>query len=50
MNLPSSEQVRYHGTRWAWVPALALLTYLAFPSSATTSHPCSSPARSPSTK
>ena len=34
MNLPSSEQVRYHGTRWAWVPALALLTYLAFPSSA----------------
>src|SRR5437763_5932736 len=34
MNLPSSERVRYHGTRWAWVPALALLTYLAFPSSA----------------
>src|SRR3989441_9176429 len=34
MNLPSREQVRYHGTRWAWVPALALLTYLAFPSSA----------------
>src|SRR5207244_2521794 len=34
MILPSREQVRYHGTRWAWVPALALLTYLAFPSSA----------------
>src|SRR5205823_12988859 len=32
--ISSREQVRYHGTRWAWVPALALLTYLAFPSSA----------------
>jgi len=34
MTLPSREQVRYHGTRWAWVPGLALLTYLSFPSSA----------------
>ena len=34
MTLPSREQLRYHGTRWAWVPGLALLTYLAFPSSA----------------
>ena len=34
MTLPSREQLRYHGTRWVWVPGLALLTYLAFPSSA----------------
>ncbi len=32
MNLPRA-QLRYHADRWAWVPALALLTYLVFPSS-----------------
>src|SRR2546426_11546505 len=34
MNLPTKDQVRYHGERWAWVLGLALLAYLAFPSSA----------------
>ena len=33
MRLPTKEQVRYHGERWAWVPGLALLAFLAFPSS-----------------
>jgi len=35
MKRPSWEEVRYHGTRWAWVLVLAVLAYLAFPSSAT---------------
>jgi hypothetical protein len=34
MHLPSKERVRYHAERWAWVVGLAMLTYLAFPSSA----------------
>src|SRR3989442_14661135 len=34
MKLPTQDQVRYHGERWAWVLGLALLAYLAFPSSA----------------
>jgi len=34
MRLPTQDQVRYHGERWAWVLGLALLAYLAFPSSA----------------
>ncbi len=33
MRLPTQEQVRYHGERWIWVPALALLAFLLFPSS-----------------
>src|SRR2546425_12124923 len=43
MNLPTKEQVRYHGVRWIWVPALALLTYLAFPSSASNVAPLLEP-------
>src|SRR5947209_41883 len=35
MRLPTQEQVRYHGSRWCWVVFLAVLAYLAFPSSAT---------------
>jgi cyclic-di-AMP phosphodiesterase PgpH len=34
MKLPSKEQVRYHGSRWAWVVGLAALAYVSFPSSA----------------
>ena len=34
MKLPTRAQLRYHGDRWAWVPVLALFTYLVFPSSA----------------
>ena len=34
MKLPTQDQVRYHGERWAWVLGLALLAYLTFPSSA----------------
>jgi len=34
MKLPTKEQVRYHGARWWWVPALAGLAYAAFPSTA----------------
>ncbi|MDP3909583.1 MAG: HDIG domain-containing protein, partial [Gemmatimonadales bacterium] len=34
MELPTQEQVRFHATRWIWVPALAVLAHLAFPSSA----------------
>lgn len=34
MNLPTMEQVRYHGTRWAWVLGLAVLANVTFPSSA----------------
>src|SRR5690349_16193828 len=32
MQLPTKEQLRYHGSRWAWVVGLAMLSYLAFPS------------------
>ncbi|HXE83087.1 MAG TPA: hypothetical protein VN513_07140, partial [Gemmatimonadales bacterium] len=34
MNVPTQEKVRYHVARWIWVPALALVAHLAFPSSA----------------
>ena len=39
MRLPSRQQLEYHGSRWAWVPGLALLAYLVFPSSATNVEP-----------
>ena len=32
MKPPSQEQVRYHLVRWVWVPALALVAHVAFPS------------------
>lgn len=32
MKLPTQEQVRYHLVRWVWVPALALVAHVAFPS------------------
>jgi len=32
MKLPTQENVRYHLVRWVWVPALALVAYVAFPS------------------
>ena len=32
MKLPTQENVRYHLARWVWVPALALVAYVAFPS------------------
>jgi len=35
MRLPTKEQLRYHGSRWAWVVGLATLAYIVFPSSAT---------------
>jgi len=35
MRRPSAAELRFHGTRWAWVLGLAVLAYLAFPSSAT---------------
>jgi cyclic-di-AMP phosphodiesterase PgpH len=34
MTLPTMDQVRYHGARWAWVFGLALVANIAFPSSA----------------
>src|SRR6266704_2036493 len=34
MRPPTKDQVRYHGARWAWVVGLAVLAYVAFPSSA----------------
>src|SRR5919198_5367750 len=34
MTLPTQDKVRYHLVRWVWVPALALVAHLAFPSSA----------------
>ncbi|PYO99635.1 MAG: hypothetical protein DMD60_01215, partial [Gemmatimonadetes bacterium] len=43
MRLPTNEQLRYHGSRWAWVVGLALLAYLAFPSSATNVAPLLEP-------
>jgi cyclic-di-AMP phosphodiesterase PgpH len=33
MKLPTQEQVRFHVVRWLWVPGLALVAQLAFPSS-----------------
>src|SRR5881296_1211538 len=39
MRLPTRAQLGYHGRRWAWVPGLALLAYLVFPSSATNVEP-----------
>ena len=32
MRLPTQEKVRYHLVRWVWVPALALVAHVAFPS------------------
>src|SRR5467141_2051671 len=32
MKLPTQEKVRYHLVRWVWVPALALVAHIAFPS------------------
>src|SRR5881628_1386279 len=43
MSLPTKEQLRYHGSRWAWVVGLALLAYLVFPSSATNVAPLLEP-------
>jgi cyclic-di-AMP phosphodiesterase PgpH len=43
MRLPTNEQLRYHGSRWAWVVGLALLAYLVFPSSATNVAPLLEP-------
>ncbi|HMH81841.1 MAG TPA: hypothetical protein VK531_03150, partial [Gemmatimonadales bacterium] len=43
MRLPTKEQLRYHGSRWAWVVGLATLAYVAFPSSATNVAPLLSP-------
>src|SRR5881628_409924 len=43
MRLPTKEQLRYHGSRWAWVVGLALLAYIAFPSSATNVAPLLEP-------
>jgi putative nucleotidyltransferase with HDIG domain len=34
MNATTGTQVRYHLARWVWVPALALVAHVAFPSSA----------------
>ena len=34
MNVPTQDKVRYHIARWIWVPALALVAHVAFPSSA----------------
>src|SRR5919201_5920853 len=34
MKLPRRDKVRYHAARWAWVPGLALVVHVAFPSSA----------------
>src|SRR6266704_2394528 len=43
MKLPTQEQVRYHGARWVWVVGLAVLAYVAFPSSATNVAPLLEP-------
>ena len=34
MKLPTREQIRYHATRWVWVPFLALVAHVSFPSGA----------------
>ncbi len=43
MRLPTKRQVRYHGSRWAWVVGLAALAYVAFPSSASNIAPLLKP-------
>ncbi|PYP09235.1 MAG: hypothetical protein DMD56_11220, partial [Gemmatimonadetes bacterium] len=43
MRLPTKEELRYHGSRWAWVVGLALLASLVFPSSATNVAPLLEP-------
>lgn len=43
MRLPTAEQVRFHGTRWAWVAGLAVLVFVAFPSSAGNTAPVLDP-------
>src|SRR5216684_3179424 len=32
MKLPTREKIRYHATRWVWVPFLALVAHASFPS------------------
>ena len=34
MKLPTRETIRYHATRWVWVPFLALVAHVSFPSGA----------------
>src|SRR5712691_6336348 len=34
MKLPTREKIRYHATRWVWVPFLALAAHASFPSGA----------------
>src|SRR5713226_4366286 len=34
MKLPTREKIRYHATRWVWVPFLALVAHASFPSGA----------------
>jgi putative nucleotidyltransferase with HDIG domain len=34
MKLPTREKARYHAARWLWVPVMALVAHMAFPSSA----------------
>src|SRR5438477_583355 len=34
MKLPTRDKVRYHATRWVWVPFLALVAHVSFPSGA----------------
>src|SRR5258705_2260755 len=33
MNIPTRDKVRYHAARWVWVPVMALVAHVAFPSS-----------------
>ena len=35
MKLPTRDEAAYHGARWVWLVALAVLAYLAFPRSTT---------------
>src|SRR5260370_839463 len=32
MKFPTRDKIRYHATRWVWVPFLALVAHVAFPS------------------
>ena len=34
MKFPTREKIRYHATRWVWVPFLALVAHASFPSGA----------------
>jgi len=34
MKLPTREKIRYHATRWVWVPFLVLVAHASFPSGA----------------